>query len=35
MTYEMRLRPAEKQWDDWVDAQWAKSGLRGDRRRAG
>lgn len=24
MAYEMRLRPAEKQWDGWLDAQWAK-----------
>ncbi len=24
MTYEGRIRPEEKQWDGWVDAQWAK-----------
>lgn len=24
MTYESRLRPEEKRWDDWVDAQWDK-----------
>ncbi len=24
MTYEDRLRPAEKKWDDWVEAQWVK-----------
>ncbi len=24
MTYEARLRPEDKQWDDWVDAQWVK-----------
>ena len=24
MTYEDRLRPEEKKWDAWVDAQWVK-----------
>lgn len=24
MVYEGRLRPADKQWDGWVEAQWAK-----------
>lgn len=24
MSYEMRLRPADKVWDDWLDAHWAK-----------
>lgn len=24
MTYEGRLRPEEKRWDDWVEAQWSK-----------
>ena len=24
MTYEVRLRPEEKQFDDWIDAQWDK-----------
>jgi glutathione S-transferase len=24
MSYEVRLRPAERQWTDWLDAQWAK-----------
>ncbi|WP_420585647.1 glutathione S-transferase [Ruegeria sp.] len=24
MTYEARLRPEDKQWDDWVEAQWVK-----------
>ncbi|MEX0281040.1 MAG: glutathione S-transferase [Arenibacterium sp.] len=24
MTYETRLRPAEKSWDEWGDAQWEK-----------
>ena len=24
MAYEMRLRPAERQWPDWIEAQWAK-----------
>ncbi len=24
MTYEMRLRPEEKQWTDWLDAHWGK-----------
>ncbi|MCC7321033.1 MAG: glutathione S-transferase family protein [Rubellimicrobium sp.] len=24
MAYEMRLRPAELQWQDWLDAHWAK-----------
>lgn len=24
MTYETRLRPEDKQWDDWVEAQWVK-----------
>lgn len=24
MTYEERLRPAGKQWDSWVEAQWIK-----------
>jgi glutathione S-transferase len=24
ITYEGRVRPAEKQWDGWTDAQWAK-----------
>lgn len=24
MSYELRLRPQDKQWDDWVDAQWNK-----------
>lgn len=24
MTYEGRIRPEEKQWDGWVEAQWAK-----------
>ncbi len=24
MTYESRLRPEDKQWDEWVDAQWVK-----------
>ncbi len=25
MTYEARLRPAEKQSDEWVEAQWSKA----------
>ncbi|MEM7317822.1 MAG: glutathione S-transferase [Pseudomonadota bacterium] len=24
MTYESRLRPEDKQWDRWADAQWSK-----------
>lgn len=24
MIYEHRLRPADKQWDEWVEAQWNK-----------
>ncbi len=24
MIYEVRLRPEDKQWDGWIDAQWAK-----------
>jgi glutathione S-transferase len=24
MSYEVRLRPADRQWPDWLDAQWAK-----------
>lgn len=24
MSYEVRLRPQERQWPDWVEAQWAK-----------
>ena len=24
MSYEMRLRPEDKQWPDWIDAQWGK-----------
>lgn len=24
MTYEARLRPEDKQWDSWTDAQWIK-----------
>jgi glutathione S-transferase len=24
MTYEMRLRPEDKRWEDWIEAQWAK-----------
>ncbi|CUK08391.1 putative GST-like protein YibF [Ruegeria denitrificans] len=24
MTYERRFRPEDKQWDDWLDAQWGK-----------
>ncbi|WP_425044749.1 glutathione S-transferase [Primorskyibacter sp. S87] len=24
MTYEARLRPTDKQWDSWTDAQWSK-----------
>lgn len=24
MVYEVRLRPEERQWPDWVEAQWAK-----------
>lgn len=24
MVYEGRLRPADKQWPDWVEAQWSK-----------
>ena len=24
MAYEVRLRPEEKQWPDWLEAQWAK-----------
>jgi len=24
MTYEARVRPADKQWDAWVDSQWTK-----------
>ncbi|WP_324752733.1 glutathione S-transferase [Roseovarius sp. Pro17] len=24
MIYEVRMRPADKQWDGWIDAQWAK-----------
>lgn len=24
MIYEVRIRPADKQWDGWIDAQWAK-----------
>jgi glutathione S-transferase len=25
MSYEMRLRPEEKQFSDWIEAQWAKA----------
>lgn len=25
ITYESRMRPAEKQFDDWTDAQWGKA----------
>jgi glutathione S-transferase len=24
MSYEVRLRPEERQWPDWIEAQWAK-----------
>ncbi|PVA10201.1 glutathione S-transferase [Pelagivirga sediminicola] len=24
MIYELRMRPDDKQWDGWMDAQWAK-----------
>jgi glutathione S-transferase len=24
MTYEVRMRPADKQWSEWVDGQWGK-----------
>ncbi len=24
MVYEARLRPGDKRWDDWIEAQWAK-----------
>ena len=24
LTYENRMRPAEKRWDDWAEAQWHK-----------
>lgn len=24
MIYEVRIRPADKQWDGWIDVQWAK-----------
>ena len=24
MSYEVRLRPAERQWPDWTEAQWVK-----------
>ncbi|MFX0545339.1 glutathione S-transferase [Roseovarius sp. S1116L3] len=24
MIYEVRMRPEEKQWDGWIDAQWGK-----------
>lgn len=24
LSYETRLRPEEKQWDDWIDSQWSK-----------
>ena len=24
MAYEVRLRPEDKQWPDWIEAQWAK-----------
>lgn len=24
MTYESRLRPEDKQWDEWADSQWVK-----------
>jgi glutathione S-transferase len=24
ITYESRMRPEDKQWDDWADAQWSK-----------
>lgn len=24
MSYEMRMRPDDKQWDGWLDAQWGK-----------
>lgn len=24
VTYESRMRPVDKQWDDWADAQWSK-----------
>lgn len=24
MSYEMRMRPEDKQWDGWLDAQWGK-----------
>jgi glutathione S-transferase len=24
MAYEVRMRPEDKQWDDWLDAQWGK-----------
>ena len=24
MAYEVRLRPEEKQWPDWIEAQWTK-----------
>lgn len=24
MTYEARLRPEDKRWDDWVEGQWTK-----------
>ena len=24
MVYEARMRPEDKQWDGWIEAQWAK-----------
>jgi glutathione S-transferase len=24
MSYEVRLRPADRQWPEWIEAQWAK-----------
>ncbi len=26
MSYELRMRPEDKQWDGWLDAQWGKIG---------
>ena len=26
MTYEGRVRPEDKQWDGWIEAQWGKAG---------
>ena len=24
ISYELRMRPEDKQWEDWIDAQWGK-----------